>query len=377
MGKDLKGKELGRGLSQRKDGRYSARLKLQNGDRPEKYFDKLSDARRWLTDTKYHDEHNIKNCKDITMDQWFDYWIDKCKKGKVENSTLYLYIKRYNKHIKPHLGSVKLENITSVMCQDIISNLDETDMRYSTKVSIKKFIKFIFDDAIMNNFLTSNPVNKKIVPIKNGEDELKIRVLTRSEQAAFLKASKNTFYENLLRFALLTGMRSGEILGLTWDDIDFENNNIYVNKQIVLEPMKKEFMFSKTKNKKNRDIPMTQEIVRLLKRQRVKWKEFVLKGCTPVFDGKELVFFNKKGQNAKTQTINLHIRKICKMANIKQIHVHILRHTFATRAIENGMKPHVLQDILGHSDIKITFGYYVHTTDEERRSEMNKTENII
>lgn len=89
---------------------------------------------------------------------------------------------------------------------------------------------------------------------------------------------------------------------------------------------------------------------------------------------KDFVFINKKGMPTKNSTYDVHIAKLTKMAKIKNFSMHTLRHTFATRCIEAGMRPKTLQQILGHSSINITMNLYVHVTDEEKTKEMKKFE---
>lgn len=104
MGKDLKGKELGVGLTQRKDGRYSAKYTKKNGKREERYFEKISLARKWLNDAKYEDEHAVCIDTNITVDEWYQYWIEHCKAGMVADNTEKGYRTRYKYNIKPQIG---------------------------------------------------------------------------------------------------------------------------------------------------------------------------------------------------------------------------------------------------------------------------------
>ncbi len=97
MGKSLKGKELGTGITQRKDGRYSDKFKSKSGKRIEKYFDKLAEARKWLSEEKYKDLHcDISSSTDMAVDAWFNYWITEIKAKTVRWSTLSIYKDRYN-----------------------------------------------------------------------------------------------------------------------------------------------------------------------------------------------------------------------------------------------------------------------------------------
>lgn len=101
MGKDLRNKELGVGLSQRKDGKYSARFVSRTGKRIEKYFVKLADARKWLRTAKYEDEHgSIVASSQMTVNIWFEYWINEIKTKTVRENTIRNYKERYKSNIK-------------------------------------------------------------------------------------------------------------------------------------------------------------------------------------------------------------------------------------------------------------------------------------
>ena len=111
MGKDLKGKELGRGISQRKDKYYVGRYTTRNGKRVQKLFAKLQECKKWLADEQYTDEHSNPDFpSDMLVDAWFDYWIS-VKKRTVRPNTLRNYTERYNRSIKPVIGNRYCERL--------------------------------------------------------------------------------------------------------------------------------------------------------------------------------------------------------------------------------------------------------------------------
>ena len=109
MGKDLKGKELGVGLSQRKDGRYQARFTTPSNKRIEKNFNRLVDARNWLSEEKYKSKL-INDCN-ITVDEWYNIWITTYKEGIVADNTTKNYKDRYRYNIKKKIGDIPLNNV--------------------------------------------------------------------------------------------------------------------------------------------------------------------------------------------------------------------------------------------------------------------------
>ena len=117
MGKDLKGKELGKGISQRADKYYVGRFANRYGSREQKIFSKLQECRQWLADAQYADEHsNIAFASDMTVKAWFDYWIA-MKTRTVRPNTVRNYTERYNRNIHPVIGQVLLSNVKPLQCQ--------------------------------------------------------------------------------------------------------------------------------------------------------------------------------------------------------------------------------------------------------------------
>ncbi len=111
MGKNLKGKELGKGLYQRKDGKYSARFRAKDGTRPEKHFDTLPEAKNWLADAQYNHRHGIvATGKDMTVDMWFDYWMENLICDLAPN-TKRNYRERYKKNIQPVVGAMQIGDV--------------------------------------------------------------------------------------------------------------------------------------------------------------------------------------------------------------------------------------------------------------------------
>ncbi len=125
MGKSLKGKELGIGITQRRDGRYSAKFKSKSGKRIEKYFDKPAAARSWLAEAKYEDAHGqIGSSAKITVDAWFSYWITEIKEKTVRWSTLRSYRDRYEKNVREIIGNMSIGDVKPMHCQNILNIMD-------------------------------------------------------------------------------------------------------------------------------------------------------------------------------------------------------------------------------------------------------------
>jgi integrase len=364
MGKNLKGKELGTGLSQRKDGRFSARFTSKNGKRVEKYFDKLQDAKIWMTDAMYDDEHGIIG-SNMTVDAWFDYWINNIKAGIVRFNTMRNYTDRYTHNISKLIGKMPICDVLPLHCQNILNKMFDDDYAYGTMVQCRITMYNMFNSACENELIATNPI-KKSVKCKYREPK-KRKVLTIDEQKLFLEVADNTKYYDVFTFALQTGMRAGEIIGLKWNDVDFTNKIIRVERTMQFRRSENKFVVGDTKTANGkREIPITNECMRILeKRARHRPK------ITNI-EFSDLVFLNSDGLPGKNSSYDSSLFKIARRMGTEVFSMHSLRHTFATRCIECGMRPKTLQIILGHSNIQITMNLYVHVTDDEKHLEMDK-----
>lgn len=370
MGKSLKGKELGIGVTQRKDGRYSAKFKSKSGKRVEKYFDKLQEARKWLSEAKYEDEHgNIGSSMDMTVDAWFEYWITEIKGGTIRWRTIRSHQDRYNKNIKETIGNMVISNIRPMHCQNIINIMNDYGYSAGTMQKTRQTMSAMFSDALENGIITMNPVTKSVkIPKKKVND---IRVMTLDEQEKFLSAAKHSVNYWHFLFVLQTGVRSSELRGLKWCDIDFENRVIHVSRNVDYNLNEKKFTSGELKTSSGkRDIPITDIAYDAL----MAMKELKESRSSKIvsIEFSDNVFLNSNGNFNRSSDYCRCLKSICDKAEIERVSMHTLRHTFATRCIEAGVKPKTLQKILGHAKISMTMDLYVHITDDEKEKEMKK-----
>ena len=367
MGKDLKGKEIGDGIYQQPNGTYCARFVDKFGRRKSKRSKKLQEVRQWIADATYIDEHSdLDQATDMIVDAWFDYWIS-IKKQTVRPNTVRNYSERYERNIKDVIGKKLLTEVKPIHCQTIFSKMAEegykTTTIYQTRIALYNMLEF----ARENDVLITNPC-KKSVKSDMGKPSTKKEALTIDVQKKFLEAVVGYSYENQYRFVLQTGLRTGELIGLKWSDIDFENRTMKIERSMEYRYKVGEWRIGPPKSKSGyRTIPLTDEAIRILENQRAKNKKLKL---IPI-EWNDTVFLCRNGTPVKNSTYDTGLFKYCDRVGIPHFSMHVLRHTFATRCIEGGMKPKTLQKILGLSNIGITMNLYVHITEDEKHREID------
>ena len=238
-----------------------------------------------------------------------------------------------------------------------------TSTIYQTRIALFNMLEF----AKENDVILSNPC-KKSVKSDMGKPSQKKEALTIDIQKRFLEQAKGQSYENQYRFILQTGLRTGELVGLKWEDVDFENKTVKIQRSMEYRHSVGEWRVGEPKSKSGyRTIPLTDEAIRILLEQKEKNKKIKI---IPM-EWSEYIFLCRKGEPVKNSTYDTALFKICEKAGINKFSMHVLRHTFATRCIEGGMMPKTLQKILGHSNIGITMNLYVHITEEEKQKEID------
>lgn len=374
MAIDKRGRKLPKGIRQRSD-TFEGRFTYQ-GKSYTVHGKTITETQKNMTDLKYKLEHGVYvSKKQITLNDWFETWMEEYKKNRIKRGTYENYKKNFYGIIKRrfNLGNIQLTDIRGEHIQKLYNDLVKEGYALSTIKIVSAVLNGCMQQALRNGLIERNPV--KLAELPRQTEKATRQAMTREQQALFMEYAKESYLYNFYAVMLRTGMRNGEMRGLKYTDIDKKKNVIRV--QRTLKYIEGEGYYEdtpKTRTSK-RDIPLTAATLQLLEEQRKFWGFKVEK-----MD--RYLFCNELGEPLSRARVRAETDRIVKRIraaghDFPHITPHVFRHTFATRAIEAGMQPQVLKTILGHSSLAMTMDLYSHVLPETRAEEMEKIASVF
>lgn len=380
-------KKLPKGITKRADGRYMGRF-TYCGERYTLYNTDLKKLEKAMNDMRYELEHGIAgDMSEVSLNKWFEVWLKECKENVVKESTINHFKTYYDCYIRKQLGGMDIHDIRMIQVQKLYNSMKNKGYKENTIKKVNNILHNMFSYAVRNDLISKNPCEGVVIP-KTGEKER--RVLTSEEQNDFLefvkKDSHYSRYSALFITGFGTGARIGELLALTWDDIDYANKVIHIRRTMVYLPGENGMCFKlqtpKTK-KSLRDIPLLDNVAKVLRRHSIEQKKQMMKlgnKWQPIDkEGfRNLVFTTEFGTPFDRNMINRTIHQIVEKMNegrkepLEAFTPHTMRHSFATRCFENGVPAKVVQEVLGHTSLNMTMDLYTHVIDETKQKEMEK-----
>ena len=318
--------------------------------------------------------NGLLNTEVTTFKEIYELWYEGYQ-HTIKESTLLV-----NQHIfdllLAKLENMQLKKLTLPYCQKIINNYSK---KFSLAVlkKIKIYGSMILDYAVKMKVIYDNPMKDVLLPKPKDDitSDDKDKYYSKEELKKFLTLVDN---ENdikltaMFRVLAFTGIRKGELQALNWDDIDFTNNTININKTLALNTEKKVVVQTPKSKSSIRSISIDEQTANILKRWKLKQRERFLMIGTRI----------KKHQSCFTEEVtnsylylnfmNANLKRICKKHDFKEIKVHGFRHTHCSLLFESGFTIQEVQDRLGHSDLKTTMSIYAHVTEKQRDNMADK-----
>ena len=372
-------------LRKRKDGRWQGSVQFgykQNGKPNIKYvYGKTeAEAKRKLKELiklSYTDKNEQELFINQTVEEYCNDWLINVQSNILKPSSYDRKELTLEKQVYPLLGKFNMSQITFDDIQLMVNELKKQNLSYSTIKKAYEAINGCFKYAIIKGDINKNPCIGVVLPKNLKHQDGDIKFYTEEQIKLLLKQStikyNNGRYKYRLgygiQFLLYTGLRIGEALALTWQDIDFQNKTVRVNKN--LKQVKNRDKSNKCKykiiiqdstktNSGSRIVPLNNKSIEALNH---------IKKVTGQY---KYVFSTETGNNVSGRTYDTMFRKIQENCGFKEVYgVHALRHTFASLLFKKGIDVKTVSEILGHKDISVTYNTYIHLIQEQKVNAMN------
>lgn len=342
----------------------------------------------------------------MTVGEWAVIWLREYNKG-IKETTFDAYKKTVDLHIRPAMGNIELSRLNTEMIQKFYNGLlehgqaipqrdgdgkiikkngkpvmENVPMSAKTVHNIHGTLHKMLAKAVALKKIPFNPADNSLVELPR-ETRKEIVPLDAEQISEFVQRIQGSKYEDVFMVALFTGMRQSEVLGLTWECIDFKAGTIKVSKQLTRRTGNNNtYHFTTPKSNKGRVIKPAAAVMDILKRRRAKQaQQRLLAGRTWESENpagvSNLVFTNEIGGNLSQNTIRTNFKMIVAAMGIPDARFHDLRHSFAVTSLRNGDDVKTVQETLGHATAAFTLDVYGHVTDQMKQESADRMEAFI
>ena len=370
-------------IRKRSDGRWEARFTTgfdpATGKQVQKsvYGKTQKEVREKLTQiTVDLDDGTYMEPAKETVAEWMDIWLETYVKYSVKPYTLDAYQRDCDNYIKPALGYIRLSALTAPQIQRFYNSLlTEKNLSPKSVKNIHGVLHRALRQAMKLEMLRSNPTELCDLPKVRRKE---IRPMEQNEIQAFLRAIEGSKYEILYQVTLFTGMRQGEVLGLTWDCVDFEHQTIFVNKQLQkTQKVGGTYTLVPTKTGRSRMITVAPSVMALLKKQRSQQAQMQLLAGQDWENPWNLVFTKETGGHLSHFMVYRTFKEIVTNIGLDYARFHDLRHSYAVVSIESGDDIKTVQMNLGHATASFTLDVYGHVSQKMRQQSADRMEQFI
>ena len=341
-------------IRQRADGRWEARYTAPDGRQRSVFARTQREVSAKLKDTlRQVDSGAWREPSKMTVSDWLEIWLTDYQ-GRNTARTLQKYRGVTEKWFVPVLGEIKLAKLLPMHVRRLMTSMDSL-----SSTSVRNYIRILsaaLECAIEAGLITKNPCDG--VPCPRAQDTV-MHIIDRADIPAFLAAARGTKYANELTLMLYTGLRSGEMRGLRWSDIDFDAGTINVQRQLhpIIDGTR---TFAPPKYGETRLIHVPDEVMAILRDQKRRQAEQRL-----AFGGwedddltRDLVFRQRNGKAHTVETIRRSLSRVGRAIGQPDLHPHDLRHSYAVAALRSGADVKTVQHNLGHKTAGMTLDVY-------------------
>ena len=322
----------------------------------------------------YRDVDLTEDCR-MTLGEWLDKWLDEYMIFTIRESTLDSYRAMVKNQVKPFIGGKQLASLTTADMQNFYNKIKKEGrvrehpihgktLADSMVRGVHMMLHEALDTAVKERLIAKNPTNGTTVPKCNYPEK---QILCDNQLETFLEAIKgHEYWCDFFYVEVMTGLRRGEICGLKWQDINFEENKLQVKRSVSVKKGGG-VSIGETKTETGvRSILMPPSVADVLQNRK---QRAITEWVFPNFMHPE--------QPISPATAYRKLKIILKHAGLPLIRFHDLRHTFATHATHGGVDPKTLAGILGHTNASFTLDTYTHVTSDMQKAASNIVGNIM
>ena len=397
MGKDLKGKELGKCIGQRKDGRYVYR-QTYKGSHILLYGYNYQELKRQAADVRAEIDANEEIQFRYTVDEWFEAWFTTFKVPTIRQQSVAPMKRKVTSTYMPYIGKIKLLDLKSIDIQKATNALlEEGKYANGSIAEALNRLRECFASAVNNRYMSVNPAFELIVPMAE-KDEKIARFLSAEEIPVVLDAARDSWWYELVYVMIFTGLRVGEIGGLKTSDIHWSQNGkngyIEVNQSLRTdyENGVKTEKFGKLKTfNSHRRVPFLRDVETKLKNA-IRKRDDLKKTLGDRYRGRgefaDLIFVTSMGSPCTRYVAEHTLKRLVTQMNdaeaklavrenrephyTENIYPHALRHTFASLCYRARLDPKVTQSLLGHANYSTTIDIYTHLSNKDTELDLSK-----
>ncbi|WP_424536692.1 tyrosine-type recombinase/integrase [Sphaerisporangium viridialbum] len=387
-------------IAQRKDGRYEAKVFVPTTagtvKRVSVYGKTREECHAKFIELKAQSDRGIPVAAESwTVGDYLAYWLEHVVRAERRPKTVQGYEGVIRRYLVPSLGRKRLDKLNAAEVRQFVTSLRNgcqccqrgwdkartlaeccakrggTCCQYTIQARMVQFIHAVLRNAL-ENAVREEVIHRNVAKlVKISPPKYKVnRGLTVAQAKAILKAAKDHRLGALYVLAVCLGLRRGELLGLRWEDIDLETGTLEVIQTLQRVGGRLQFVKPKTEDSE-RTIPLPPICLNALKEHRR--RQFAERSqCWPDWEDHGLVFPSRRGTPMEPDNLRRSWGEIRTAAGLGAVRLHDLRHTCVSLLLDLGVPPHIVREIVGHSDIEVTMTIYAHSSLDDKRTALGK-----
>ncbi len=378
MAQKKRGGRRGRGegtIYQRKDGRWVAELSTEDGKRKSLYGKTQEEVIAKLKQAEYEKRQGIlATGPKQKLGEYLIYWLDQVHKRRIRTSTYVRYKIARDTHIIPHLGRIPLKELKTRRLQQFFNLKADEGQSTSSLQNMRAVLHSALKQAVKERLIGTNPCEGVALP---SQKKRKAQYLTLEQARTLLEKAQGSMWEPFIALALGLGMRSGELLALRWEDINFEVGALHIQHTLTLTEDQKWTIGEEPKTENgDRVVFLPTPVCDILKAHRTHQHEARLK-AGPKWHDQQLVFCTKKGRIIWPASARAQFYRFLKRAGFPPLHIHDLRHSASTLLRSMGVDLKVIQQMLGHKNLDVTANVYSDVLPSMKEDAANKATRLF